>query len=268
MPFENNSDRPAGETPARPWGPPAGSSADGPRPPSEPAGRRKIPLLSILFVVLMLALVGGRAYQELSTPQAWAYWKDSYLSPSMTASLVQGATIGADSRLVLAVSGKIGPAAATWFRSQLDDAKLRSGDTVAFSSPGGDVDQAIIIGEEIRSRGLKTVVATFDAEGRMRPSYCASACVLAYAGGTVRMGVVGSALGVHRFTTEVVGREGLGRDAVAETQRTAGMILGYMTRMGISSSIMEAMSATADIRWLAPQQAVDMKLVTDPLTRR
>ena len=78
---------------------------------------------------------------------------------------------GANSRLVLAISGKIGPAAATWFRSQLDDAKLRSGDTVAFSSPGGDVDQAIIIGEIIRSRGLKAAVATFDAEGRIvRPT--------------------------------------------------------------------------------------------------
>jgi hypothetical protein len=276
MPFENNSDRPAGlkETPARPWGPPAaGSSADAAQSSFEPAARRKIPLLSILFFVLMLALVGGRAYQELSTPQAWAYWKDSYFSPSMTASLVQGAASGVDSRLVLAVSGRIGPAAATWFRSQLDDAKLRRGDTVAFSSPGGDVDQAIIIGEVIRSRGLNAAVATFDAEGRMRPSYCASACVLAYAGGTVRIGVPGSALGVHRFTTEVLGREGLGRegsgyDQVAETQRTAGLILGYMTRMGVSSSIMEAMSATDDIRWLSPQQAADMKLVTDPLAQR
>jgi hypothetical protein len=264
MPFENNPERPqrSGETPARPWGPPAAaSSADAARSSLEPGGRRKIPLLSILFVVLMLALVGGRAYQELSTPQAWAYWKDSYLSPSMTASLVQPAAAGTDSRLVLAVSGKIGPAAATWFRGKLDDAKLRAGDTVAFSSPGGDVDQAIIIGEAIRSRGLKTLVATFDSEGRMRPSYCASACVLAYAGGTVRIGVPGSALGVHRFTTE-----GAGHDPVAETQRTTGMILGYMTRMGVSSSIMEVMSSTADIRWLAPQQAVDMKLVTDPLT--
>jgi hypothetical protein len=266
MPFENNSDRPARpeETPARPWGPPAGgSSADAARSPFQPAGRRKIPLLSILFFVLMLALVGGRAYEELSTPQAWAYWKDSYFSPSMTASLVQPAASGIDSRQVLAVSGRIGPAAAGWFRGQLDDAKLRRGDTVAFSSPGGDVDQAIIIGEVIRSRGLKAAVATFDAEGRMRPSYCASACVLAYAGGTVRIGVPGSALGVHRFTSE-----GSGPDTVAETQRTAGVILGYMTRMGVSSSIMEVMSATDAIRWLTPQQAADMKLVTDPLTQR
>jgi hypothetical protein len=263
MPVENNSDRSAGpeETRAHPWGTPAAGSSGAPRSPSEPAGRRKIPLLSILFFVLVLALVGGRAYQELSTPQAWAYWKDSYLSPSLTASLVQPAASG--SRPVLAVSGMIGPAAATWFRSNLDEAKLRPGDTVAFSSPGGDVDQAIIIGEIIRSRGLQTAVATFDGEGRMRPAYCASACVLAYAGGTVRIGVPGSALGVHRFTSE-----GSGYDLVAETQRTAGVILGYMTRMGVSPAIMEAMSATKDIRWLTPQQAVDMKLVTDPLAQR
>ncbi len=261
MPLENNSDRPAGP---RPWGSPAaGSSADVAKSPFEPAGRRKLPLFSILFFVLMLALVGGRVYQDLSTPQAWAYWKDSYFSPSLTASLIQPAASGAGSRPALAVSGVIGPAAATWFRSKLDEAKLRSGDTVAFSSPGGDVDQAIIIGEIIRSRGLKTAVATFDGEGRMRPSYCASACVLAYAGGTVRIGVPGSTLGVHRFTSE-----GSGIDPVAETQRTAGMILGYMTRMGVSSAIMEAMSATKDIRWLTSRQAVEMKLVTDPLAQR
>jgi hypothetical protein len=249
--LQNNADR-SGEAPARPWGP--GSPTDATRRPFEPAPRRKIPLLSIAFFVLMLALVGGRAYQDLSTPQAWAYWKDSFFSPSLTASLVTPAS----SRPVLAVSGTIGPAAAGWFRGQLDNAKLRPGDTVAFSSPGGDVDQSIIIGELIRSRGLRTAVATVDSEGRMRPASCASACVLAFAGGVDRIGVPGSRLGVHRFTTEGP----RGDDLVAETQRTAGIILGYMTRMGVASSVMEAMSATSDIRWLTPQQAVDMKLVT------
>lgn len=263
MSAENDSDRRVGsaQTPVRPWGPPNGSSTTKPpRSPSEPGGRRKISRLSIVFFVLILTLAGGRAYKDLSKPQAWAYWKDSYLSPSMTASLVQPASSGTDSRPVLAVSGEIGPAAAAWFRGQLDDAKLQRGDTVAFSSPGGDIGQAIVIGEVMRSRGLTSAVATFDAEGHMHPSFCASACVLAYAGGAVRVGVPGSALGVHRFTTE-----GSDRDPVAETQRTAGLILGYVTRMGVSSSVMEAMSATDAIRWLTPQQALEMKLVTKPL---
>ena len=114
-----------------------------------------------------------------------------YFSSSLTASLVEPAPAVFNAHAVLAVSGKIGPAAATWFRGKLDEFRLRAGDVVAFASPGGSVDQAIIIGEILRSRGLKVAVATFDGEGGMRPADCASACVLAYAGGTVRFGVPG-----------------------------------------------------------------------------
>ena len=67
-------------------------------------------------------------------------------------------------------------------------------------------------------------------------------------------------LGVHRFVTPVPGR-----DPVAETQRTTGMVLGYMTRMGVSSSVVEAMSATRDVRWLGVKEAAAMNLVTDPV---
>lgn len=264
MPSPDDSDRSAsaGDMPARPWDPPAGAAADAVRSAFPPA-RRRIPLLSILMFVLLISGVVIQAWRELSTPGAWDLWKDAYISSSLKASLVEPAPASLNSRAVLAVSGRIGPAAAGWFRSELDHAKLRAGDTVAFSSPGGSVDQAIIIGEEIRLRGLKTAVATFDADGRMRQSYCASACVLAYAGGATRFGVSGSTLGVHRFTTT-----GESRDPVAETQRTTGLILGYMTRMGVASSFLEAMSATNDIRWLTPEQAVGMKLVTAPLAQR
>jgi len=53
--------------------------------------------------------------------------------------------------------------------------------------------------------------------------------------------------------------------ALAEAQRIAGAVLGYMTKMGVSSTIVEAMSETRDIRWLSPKQALAMNLVTDPL---
>ena len=56
-----------------------------------------------------------------------------------------------------------------------------------------------------------------------------------------------------------------GRDPVADTQRTAGMVLSYMTKMGVSSAIVEAMSQTRDVRWLAPQEASAMNLITDPV---
>ena len=130
------------------------------------------------------------------------------------------------------------------------------------SSPGGDVGQAIIMGEIIRSHGLATAVGRSDGSGRVRPAYCASACVLVFAGGKPRYGVEGSLLGVHRFVTTTPVR-----DPVADTQRTTGMLLGYMTRMGVSSSVVEAMSETSAVRWLAPKEALAMNLVTDPLRK-
>ena len=92
------------------------------------------------------------------------------------------------------------------------------------SSPGGDLGQAVIMGEFIRSRGFTTAVGVSDASGRIQPSYCASACVFVYAGGKTRYGVQGSRLGVHRFVaTKLAG------DPVAEAQRVTGAVLGYMT---------------------------------------
>jgi len=206
--------------------------------------------------------VGVRAYKDVSRPEAWAYWKDLYVTPSLTSSLVPGTDLGGagHGRPTLVISGKIGPASASWFRERLDEAHMATGDTVLMSSPGGSLDQAIIMGEIIRSRGLATAVGHIDSAGKVKPSYCASACVFVYAGGKPRLGVEGSVLGVHRFVTT----DG-GGDPVAETQRTTGMILSYVTKMGVSPAIVEAMSQTRDVRWLGPREAVVMNLVTEPI---
>jgi hypothetical protein len=249
---------------AGPWG------ARSPEPPGQPprtrraAGNRWRQSSSIIFFVLLVLLTGARGYRDLSRPEAWAYWKDLYFSPSLTASRI--ASVDPDGtghpRPALAVSGTIGAAAASWFRDRLDEAHLVKGDVVVLSSPGGDLDQAIIIGEVIRSRGLLTAVGNVDGSGQIQLSYCASACVLAYAGGSSRIGVAGSMLGVHRFVTTSPGR-----DPVAETQRTAGVVLSYLTRMGVSSAVAEAMSATDKVRWLDAKEAAAMRLVTDPVER-
>lgn len=219
---------------------------------------------SIAFFVLLMSSLGIRAYRDLSRPEAWAYWKDQYFSPSLGASLIGSADLDGSGRgrRALAIRGTIGPAAAGWLREQLNEAHLAPGETVLLSSPGGDLAQAAIMGEIIRSRGLATAVGTTDATGRVRPAYCASACVLVYAGGKPRYGVAGSLLGVHRFvSTATVG------DPVAETQRTAGLVLGYFTKMGVSSAVVEAMSQTRDVRWLDTKEALAMNLITDPVGR-
>jgi len=178
----------------------------------------------------------------------------------MTSSLIAKADLDGTgrARTVLAVSGTIGAASASWLRERLEEAHLRDGDAILLSSPGGNLDQALIMGEIIRSRSLATAVGVTDASGRVTRSFCASACVLVYAGGKPRYGIEGSALGVHRFVATMPGR-----DPVAEAQRTTGMVLSYMTRMGISSSVVEAMSETRDVRWLGSREASTMNLITD-----
>jgi hypothetical protein len=251
--------------------PPTGPSVAPPRmpfgqpapPPVRSIGHRRR-YWSVAIFVLLVSGVLIRAYQDLSRPDAWDYWKDQYVSPSLTSTLIARIDLdgAAGGRRALFVKGEIGPAAANWFREKLEEARLASGDVILLSSPGGNLNQATIIGEIIRARGLATAVGTADASGRVKPAYCASACVLVFAGGKPRYGVLGSALGVHRFTTtKPVG------DPVAETQRISGAVLGYMTKMGVASSIVEAMSETREIRWLAPKEALAMNLITDPVGR-
>jgi hypothetical protein len=215
---------------------------------------------SVFFLILLGVLI--RAYRDMSRPEAWAYWKDQYLAPSLSARKIAGIDIDGSgtTRAALAVSGQIGAAAASWLHQKLDDAGLAAGDVVLLSSPGGDLNQAIIMGEIIRARGLATAVGTADSAGEVRSAYCASACVLVFAGGKPRYGVKGSMLGVHRFVTTAPVH-----DPVAEAQRVAGQVLGYMTKMGVSSSVVEAMSQTRDVRWLGSQEALAMNLITDPV---
>jgi hypothetical protein len=250
--------------PTGPWvTPPRKPTGQPAAPPARSAGNRRR-LWSVAIFILLMSGIGIRAYRDVSRPEARAYWKDLYFSPSMTSSLISSVDLGGSgrSRPALSISGKIGAATASWFRDRLDEAHLVAGDLVLMSSPGGDLDQALIMGEVIRSRGLATAVGVVDAAGRIGPSYCASACVLVYAGGKPRVGMEGSMLGVHRFVTSTPGR-----DPVADTQRTAGMVLSYMTKMGVSSSVVEAMSETREVRWLGAKEASAMNLITDPLRR-
>jgi hypothetical protein len=220
---------------------------------------------SALMFVLVISGVGVRAYRDLSRPEAWAYWKDQYFSPSLSSTSIPSINLAgpAQGHAALAIRGAIGAAAASWLREKIEQAHLVPGDVILLSSPGGDVGQALIMGETIRAHRLTTAVGVADASGEVRPAYCASACVLVFAGGSKRYGVEGSALGVHRFvTTSPV------RDPTAEAQETTGIILNYMTRMGVSSTVVEAMSQTSEIRWLAPREALAMNLVTNPVGGR
>lgn len=109
--------------------------------------------MSVLIFALLSAGVLIQAYRDLSRPDAWDYWKDLYATPSTTSS-VADVDLDGRRRTALVLRGKIGPAAATWFREKVDEAHLRPGDVVLLSSPGGDLGQSVIMGELIRAKGL------------------------------------------------------------------------------------------------------------------
>jgi hypothetical protein len=218
--------------------------------------RNKRRIWSVTIFVLLISGYGIRAYRDLSRPEAWDYWKDHYLAPSLTSSLITD-----NGRRILAVRGEIGAAGASWLRARLDESHLVPGDTVLLSSPGGNLGQAMLMGEMIRSRELATAVGKPDGSGHIRPAYCASACVLVFAGGKIRYGVEGSALGVHQFYSVAPND-----DPISHAQSVVGMLLAYLRRMGISPAVVEAMSETRDMRWLGAKEALAMNLVTQPIS--
>ncbi len=203
------------------------------RPAMQPPhrGGQKRRYWSVVIFILLVSGIGIRAYRDLSRPEAWAYWKESYLSPSMTSALIPNADFDG-----------CGPWPAC-ARNQRDnrcrqcqlvpgqarrDPSLRRRRRVAVFS-GWRIESGRDHGRNHSIPWAGDRRRRHRRPGHVRPAYCASACVLVFAGGKIRYGVEGSMLGVHQFATTAPVR-----DPVADTQRVAGMLLGYMTKMGVS----------------------------------
>ena len=162
-PFPEVADRPLGRTAAH-----AGRSNRSPPAPRPCAARRRHCLVgrrlcSPGFRRRHPRLQGPVAAGGLGLLERPVFLAEHDIVADRRASI----SVGTGRRPALAVSGTIGAAAASWFRARLDEAHLAAGDIVLLSSPGGDLNQAIIMGEIIRSRGLVTAVGVADASGHV-----------------------------------------------------------------------------------------------------
>jgi hypothetical protein len=128
---------------------------------------------------------------------------------------------------------------------------------VRFQSDGGSVLTGIQIGETIRLKDFHTVVPA--------GARCASACMLAWVGGTRRFMGRGARIGVHAASDPRSG----------EPSRVANALVGaYLSRMGLpySAVILIAQAAPGSVAWLsfadAKRLGIEVTLLGPPGAKR
>jgi len=114
---------------------------------------------------------------------------------------------------------------------------------VFFQSRGGNVVKAMQLGRAIRALGISTI--------QIRGIDCASACSLAFMGGTQRYAEPGS-IGVHK--SSFADTSGLSvEDAVSVVQQLTAEVIAYMTEMGVDPALLQLSLQydSSDIRYLS-----------------
>jgi membrane-bound ClpP family serine protease len=143
---------------------------------------------------------------------------------------------------VLLVSGIIGPGAHRQFQEALwrGEPKL-----VVLDGPGGVLGEAILIAEEVRRRGLSTLVTANRS--------CASACAIVFLSGRSKYMGAGANVGLHSASYA---------DGRADPEATQ-LMAAYLSQLGVPDRTLRRMARTApsDIRWLtaAERRAIGVK---------
>ena len=144
--------------------------------------------------------------------------------------------------VVLVLTGVIQPGAYRQFRAAIS---RRNPAVIVLDSPGGVLGEALLIGDEVRRRGMNTLVGPNGS--------CASACAVVFLSGRTKFMGKGAEVGLHSaFSTD-------GRVNPRATQ----VMASYLSGVGVPSGILRRMAQTApsDIRWLtkAEQKALRIR---------
>ncbi|AID32446.1 hypothetical protein MCHK_4645 [Mesorhizobium huakuii 7653R] len=150
-----------------------------------------------------------------------------------------------------------------------------------FNSNGGNVIEALRVGEIIREWGLDTSLgktvgvirdygppeySTIYSEDS-RPGVCASACAYAVLGGVKRSFVEADKLGVHQHYSDKSISDPLAQTATAidrsVDQLISGIIMEYVMRMGVDPHLVSQAASVApwdEMRWLTPAEIVKYRI--------
>lgn len=155
---------------------------------------------------------------------------------------------------------------------QVEAALNRKLAPIHLDSNGGQVLEAIKIGELIRSKSLETRLPY--------NSSCASACVLLLAAGVIRTADETAGIGIHMssgvFNEELISKleELISSDGVAVVplivsifEKQAGLVtlkqVDYLMRMGVSLSLLKRATLVhhLDIEWLTLDDALKYNII-------
>lgn len=125
---------------------------------------------------------------------------------------------------------------------------------VTFNSGGGNIVAAMAYGRAIRALGLGTL--------QLRSAQCASACALAFIGGSIRQAEPG-AIGVHQSSFSPDSKLD-GQAAVAAIQVMTAEIMAYFIEMGVDPRLLQlSLSVPSnDMRYLTAAEMDQYKITT------
>ena len=128
-----------------------------------------------------------------------------------------------------------------------------AGGVVVFDSPGGNVYAGVEIGKIIRMRGFKTWVPA--------GNLCASACALAWLGGTTRLLGATARVGFHAAATTLATGEKKIEDGYSNARSGA-----YLAQLGLSDDAIFFITGAApdDMNWLTMERALQIGLAVQP----
>lgn len=172
--------------------------------------------------------------------------------------------------------GAFEPGDAAKFEEYLRGQQLWKNQRVVLNSEGGSLIEGIKLGQIIRKNGFRTAVSKSVKTGEFfqpAPGICASACVLAFAGGVERGASEGSKIGVHQMSRDYdniangapITVEHL-KSSMSETQLLVGLTLTHFMEMGVEPMVVPLMVGTSaeDIRWLTVDEARATKIAFEP----
>lgn len=161
---------------------------------------------------------------------------------------------------VLSLTGTIDPGSAARFAEEIA-ARGEYVETVLLDSPGGSVEDALLIGALIREKAMTTRVVS--------GGLCASSCPVIFAAGAERQAGRDAAIGVHQIyaaalSATPVDALGVAGVAMADAQAVTARITRHLTLSGVDPALwLHALETPPDrLYYLSPAEMDGLRLVT------